>query len=241
MSLNRILSFSLIALVVGCATADQVKQLDERVATLEKAIEEGAGSGKAKKRNDASEKAAKLLLDKITKAVKANKTDEAKATLGELKAKYASTTAYKRARKFEGELAVVGKVAPTSLEVEKWLANEAAIDMASESPTLLVFWEQWCPHCRSEVPKVQKWYEDYSGLGLQVVGLTKISKSATPEIVDTFIKENKLTYPMAKEDSSVSKYFNVRGIPAAAMVKGGKIVWRGHPGRLTEDMIKGWL
>ena len=45
----------------------------------------------------------------------------------------------------------------------------------------------------------------------------------------------------AKENGDLSKHFNVSGIPAAAVVKGGKIVWRGHPGRLSDDMINGWL
>jgi hypothetical protein len=39
----------------------------------------------------------------------------------------------------------------------------------------------------------------------------------------------------------MSTYFGVRGIPAAAVVKDGQIVWRGHPARITEDMLKGWL
>ena len=56
-----------------------------------------------------------------------------------------------------------------------------------------------------------------------------------------FIKDNKVTYPTAKENGDLSKHFNVSGIPAAAVVKGGKIIWRGHPGRLNDSMIDGWL
>ena len=42
---------------------------------------------------------------------------------------------------------------------------------------------------------------------------------------------------MAKEGGDVSKEFAVSGIPAAAIVKDGEIVWRGHPGRLDDDLI----
>ena len=31
--------------------------------------------------------------------------------------------------------------------------------------------------------------------------------------------------------------FNVTGIPAAALVKEGKVIWRGHPGRLDDATI----
>jgi hypothetical protein len=43
---------------------------------------------------------------------------------------------------------------------------------------------------------------------------------------------------MAKEkDASMSTGFNVTGIPAAALVKEGKVIWRGHPGRLDDATI----
>jgi thiol-disulfide isomerase/thioredoxin len=248
MSLSRILSFSLLALAVGCATADQVKQLEERVASLEvqAATNAPAGGKKAAKADDKAEKAAAKLFDGVNKAIAANDVPAAKKKLAELKAKYASTAAYKRARRYEAELAVVGKDAPASLDIDKWLANKANIDLQSDNPTLLVFWEEWCPHCKREVPKMQKLHDTYKGQGLQMVGLTKITRSSTDDKVNAFIKDQKLSYPMAKEvvndgKGNLSTHFSVRGVPAAAVVKGGKIVWRGHPGRLNEDMIKSWL
>ena len=47
---------------------------------------------------------------------------------------------------------------------------------------------------------------------------------------------------MAKEDGQkMSDRFGVKGIPAAAVVKNGKVVWRGHPARIKDEMIDGWL
>ena len=139
------------------------------------------------------------------------------------------------------ELGVIGKDAPSDWGIEKWFQGESDIDLASDDTTLVVFWESWCPHCRREVPKMQQMYETYKPKGLQLVGLTKITKSSTEEIVESFITENKVSYPKAKENGQMSTYFGVRGIPAAAVVKDGKVVWRGHPANITEDMLKGWL
>ena len=50
-----------------------------------------------------------------------------------------------------------------------------------------------------------------------------------------------VSYPMAKETGDLASYFNVKGIPAAAVVKGGKIIWRGHPQRLNDEMLAGWM
>ena len=129
--------------------------------------------------------------------------------------------------------------------ITSWYTSEGDLSLES-GVTLLVFFEEWCPHCKREVPKMQKIHDDFKGQGLQMVGLTKITRSSTPEKVDSFIKDQKLSYPMAKEvvkdgKGNLSTHFSVRGVPAAAVVKGGKVVWRGHPGRLNDDMIKSWL
>lgn len=243
MNLNRLLTLGALALLAGCATADRVKALEEKVAELETKVEEAAKSGGGKAaapRDEKAEKAAAALYEEIGKAVRDGDTDAAKAKLGEMKKKYSETTAYRRARKIEKELEVIGKAAPSSLEVEKWYTSEAKIDFASNKPTLLVFWEIWCPHCRREVPKLQQTWDKYNGK-LQMVGLTKLSRSSTEEKVNEFLKENNVTYPTAKENGDLSSHFNVSGIPAAAVVKGGKVIWRGHPGRLSDSMIDGWL
>jgi thiol-disulfide isomerase/thioredoxin len=241
MNLNRLFILGALAFLASCATADRVKALEEKVASLEEKIESVAKSGgKAKPKDEKAEKAAAALYEAIGKAVRDGDTAGAKTKLAEMKKKYSSTTAYRRARKIERELEVIGKAAPPSLDVEKWYTAEATIDFASDKPTLLVFWEIWCPHCRREVPKMQATWDKYKGK-IQMVGLTKITRSATEEKVTEFLKENKVSYPTAKENGDLSKHFNVSGIPAAAVVKGGKIVWRGHPGRLSDEMIEGWL
>ena len=241
MNLNRMFILGALAFLAGCVSPDRVKALEEKVATLEKTVEEVKKAGaKAGPADEKSEKAAASLYEGIGKAVRDGKIDDAKKKLKELKAKYSNTTAYRRARKLERELEVIGKAAPKSFEVEKWYTGESKIDLDSETPTLLVFWEIWCPHCRREVPKMQDTWNKYEGK-IQMVGLTKITRSATEEKVTEFIAENKVTYPTAKENGDLSKHFNVSGIPAAAVVKGGKIVWRGHPGRLNDEMINGWL
>ena len=241
MNLNRLLTLGALAFIAGCATADRVKALEEKVASLEEKVEAVAkGGGKAAPKDEKAEKAAAELYEAIGKSVRSGDTDDAKAKLAEMKKKYSNTTAYRRARKIERELEVIGKAAPTSLEVEKWYTSEAKIDFASDQPTLLVFWEIWCPHCKREVPKMQATWDKYKGK-IQMVGLTKLTRSAAEEKVVEFLKDNKVNYPIAKENGDLSKHFNVSGIPAAAVVKGGKIVWRGHPGRLSDDMINGWL
>lgn len=236
----------LVALT-GCASQDQVKKLEERVAEIEKKAaaappaRPGQGQNAAQGSGDpAKEEAARNLYTQIQEMVGKGDIDGAKAKMTELTANYGDTTTAKRAQSLNAELSVVGKAAPAELKIEKWYQGESDVHI-DKGPTLVVFWEIWCPHCKREVPKLEATYEKYKGKGLQVVGLTKITKSATEEKVQEFITEQKVSYPMAKETGEMSDYFAVSGIPAAAVIKDGKVVWRGHPGRLTDDMINAWL
>ena len=56
-----------------------------------------------------------------------------------------------------------------------------------------------------------------------------------------FVEYTVDTVTIPTTDGSLSQYFNVGGIPAAAVVKDGKVVWRGHPARLSEQMLKDWI
>ncbi len=235
---------ALAVALMGCATPEQVDELSKKVDALEEKVAslEARGAGGAAAVDPKKEEAAKKLYDEITALIQKGEMESAKTKASALEKEFGSTTVFKRARKLIAELEVVGKAVPTdwAQSIEKWYQGEGEVDLSSGT-TLVVFWEVWCPHCRREVPELKATYESFKGKGLDVVGLTKITRSATEEKVLEFMKEQTVTYPTAKENGDLSKTFNVSGIPAAAVVKDGKIIWRGHPARLNDDMLTGWL
>lgn len=225
--------------LAGCAPSsvgDDVAALNERVETLEKQIQTvQAGGGGAQ-----LEQQARASLAAVNQFVALGKIDEAKAKLKTDMQMFAATKAGSSMQNLSRELAVIGKDCPSDWGIEKWFQGQDAVDLASGT-TVVVFWESWCPHCRREVPKLQAMYDEYKGAGLQMIGLTRVNRGATEDAVNDLIAQNNVNYPIAKEDGSVAQYFNVSGIPAAAVVKDGKIVWRGHPSGIKPGMIKGWL
>lgn len=231
------------ALLVLAACADpemekRVADLETQVKELSAKVEKGGGAN-ANAASPEQEKAAGDLYRAANEAAEKGDYETAKAKLAELTGKYGDTRTAKRAERMVAEMGVIGQAAPP-LEVEKWYQGNASF--ADGEATLVVFWESWCPHCQREVPKLIETHEKYKAKGLNVVGLTKVTRSSTEEKVEEFIKEHKIPYPMAKEKGgSMSEVFAVSGIPAAAVVKDGKIVWRGHPAKLTDEMIEGWL
>jgi peroxiredoxin len=182
-----------------------------------------------------AEEAANAVMKEATEAIKLSDFATAKTKLSALKAEYPSTKAGKAADQMYREVSLVGEPA-APLEVEKWMQGSATY--ADAPVTLLVFWEAWCPHCKREMPELAKREDDLKKKGVQIVGITKITKSATEESAAAFLTENDIKFPNAKEkDASMSTGFNVSGIPAAALVKGGMVIWRGHPGRLDDATI----
>lgn len=224
----------------------RIDALEKRLATLERNIVQQLQSMERRMAQGAAapnplEGEASAAYTKIIQLSNSGDMEQAKSQMTAFMKKYGATQTARKARSLNAELQVVGKAPPTDWGIEKWYQGESDVDLSSDKTTLLVFWEVWCPHCKREVPKIQQIYTSLKDDGLQLVGLTKITKSATEEKVKAFIESQKLAYPMAKENGSTSAYFNVSGIPAAAVVKGGKIIWRGHPARLNEALLRSWL
>ncbi len=138
------------------------------------------------------------------------------------------------ARRRVEELVILGRPAPAP-QVARWLEGEAP---EVSHMQILVFWEVWCPHCVRELPELSARAEALKRQGVTVVAYTRLSKTSTVERVREFYQTYDIRFPTALEQGeAMSTAYAVTGIPAAAVVKEGVIVWRGHPARLTDELI----
>lgn len=224
----------------------RIAALENRIATLERTLAQRLTSLERRLQQGAQPTArvdpqAEAAYTEITQLMARGSYEEARDKMTDFMKSYGDTSTAKKARRAYQELSVIGKAVPTSWEIEKWYQGEGDIDLGSGKTTLLVFWEEWCAYCKREVPKLQAMYSELKDEGLQVIGLTKITRSSTEDKVQSFIIETNISYPIAKENGNLTRHFNVSGIPAAAVIKDGKVVWRGHPAQLNQDQLKTWL
>jgi len=264
----RFLHVITLASLWGCATAEQVQVLQQRVDLLEMQVEEishqprvvvnGTVEGTVATTGGAAscsgldvpagtggdEQQAKELFRQIQAKVNEGDALAARSLMLELKTEHGGTSVYasNAVKKKEKEVGIVSKsVSNSSLNkhIDNWfVSGDLALDQGT---TILVFWEEWCPHCRREMPELAEVYDDYKDDGLKMVGLTKVSKSSTESKVMDFIVDNSLNFPMAKENGKISPIFCVTGVPAAAVVRDGTIIWRGHPSSISPASLSQWL
>jgi thiol-disulfide isomerase/thioredoxin len=225
----------LLLLAIGCAARGPMAERDPALEVRVTALEHREQMPSAP--TAADEEAATALIGQVQEARAAGDYATARAKVEELLRAYPDTRAGKVAPRMADELNLVGTDA-APLVVASWYTREAFLDPTRT--TVLVFWEEWCPHCEHEMPRLPELRARHAARGVDVIALTRVTKSSTDEAVRAFIAANGLQdIPVGKElDGSMSLAYAVTGIPAAAVVKGGKVIWRGHPAQLDDATME---
>lgn len=222
--------------LTGCAT-HRIDALEARLEALELRVaadearpapaEAPAGPSAA------DETAAAALFKTATDDAAALDYAGARGALTELHSRYPATKANTRSARLDAELALIGTDVSAVAPV-RWLQGQASF--AGSQPMLVVFVEQWCPHCREEQPKLQELSTRWLGR-LDVVAITQLTRTATEQNTREWIAQDHVTYAFGVEDGAMSTAYGVTGIPAAAVIRGGKVIWRGHPNKLDDPTI----
>ena len=237
----------LLLVLVGCSDPELEARLDEleqRLATVESRTQDPQLAADAPAMPPATtperENAAAILLRDASTAIDTLDWETAETLLAQLRADYGDTRAAKATARLVAEVEAIGKP-EAPLEVERWLTGSAD-ELRTGRATVYVFWEAWCSHCQRDIPRMAALYDRNKARGLRVVGVTRMSKGVTEEQALAFVNELGVGYPNAKDaGETLSRYYNVTGIPAAAVVKDGKVVWRGGPHKLTDAFVQQWL
>jgi len=128
---------------------------------------------------------------------------------------------------------------PISLErlgIKNWLIEDSALQ--TDAPTLVFFWESWCPYCQLYISKLDGLLtkEDSS---LQVIGMTSLNYGMQVDDAESFIERNDLGFPSAVYDGKVFADLGFDGWPSAVAIHEGNIVWKGHPDKISRAFLEG--
>lgn len=87
--------------------------------------------------------------------------------------------------------------------------------------TLFILAAEWCPHCRAELPEVQKFYEKYKDkVNVVVVFLG----SSILEEVKGYVSNSKFTFPVYyDDDNSILEGFDIQSVPFNFKISNNRI------------------
>lgn len=101
--------------------------------------------------------------------------------------------------------------------------------------TLFVVAAEWCPHCKSEAPEIQRFYDEYKDKANVVVVYSNVNSSL--DEVKNYIKNNEYTFPVYYDkDGEILRTFQVQAFPFNLKIDGNKIA-EVYKGELDYDLI----
>ena len=114
-------------------------------------------------------------------------------------------------------------------------------------PVIIDFWATWCGPCRKEMPELNEIYRRYRDKGLVILGVSLDAVQGDGiEVVEPFIKNFRILYPIAIADEALVDKLALQAIPTTLLVdRDGRVLARiegaGDRGELTkavEDLLK---
>ncbi len=106
--------------------------------------------------------------------------------------------------------------------------NETTLAPYAGKAVLVDFWATWCKPCVKSMPQLNAIYNEFSGRGLVVIGIS-IDKEGG-EKVRQFLKKRKISYPIwldSSADDPAWEAFGVKVVPTAFLIdQDGQIVRR---------------
>lgn len=130
-----------------------------------------------------------------------------------------------------------------------WLQGTPVKEWEKDKVYIFEFWATWCGPCLAAMPHMEQLYQAFKdNPRMQIVGVNVMDRK-TPEALKEFIKNrpSPLNYAMAVDvDGKKTKEkwldpLEVNGIPHAFAVKNGQLIWRGHPARLSKEVMQAML
>jgi peroxiredoxin len=116
--------------------------------------------------------------------------------------------------------------------------NQFRLSDYSGRPVLINFWSTWCGPCEIEMPIIEAAFQAHRSDGLAVLA---IAVDDNPDSVRRFFSERELTFLPLLDDGSVSRAYQVFGLPTSYFVAADGKIAAVHVGLLTKDRIEGYF
>ena len=137
---------------------------------------------------------------------------------------------------------VAGVVAP-AFTVKDLSGVLQTVGPKNDYVTLLHFWVHWCPHCRSDAPKIQELYDKFRGN--PKVRIVAVNLDQDRSKLDQFLKERNVTYPVivaaesasAPDGVNIPELYQIHSFPITFLIDAKGVIQRKINGSFVESGV----
>ncbi|MFD3448372.1 TlpA disulfide reductase family protein [Microbacteriaceae bacterium 4G12] len=135
----------------------------------------------------------------------------------------------------------IGNAAPNFV-VKTTQGKEVNLSQYRGKKVILNFWATWCGPCRSEMPAMEKFYQDMKDQGVEILAVNATATEKSKTNIDAFLKENNYTFPvLLDEKGDVNALYRVAGIPTSYILNEKGIIVIKHVGPMTYENMKEYI
>lgn len=134
-------------------------------------------------------------------------------------------------------------VAAPDFTLTDQFGNEHTLSDYKGKTVFLNFWATWCPPCRSEMPEIQKLYENYGNNAedLIVMGIAApgYGEEGSIEEITDFLEENEYTFPVVMDETGEMFYwYGISAFPTTFMIDSDGNVYGYVQGAITGEIME---
>jgi len=143
----------------------------------------------------------------------------------------------KEVTRTENENQLIGKLAP-DFKLKDMAGFEVELSQYRGKPILLVFWATWCPHCRVEMPEINKLYRSFKE-NVLVFGINVEDEESR---ILKFISDYPVSFPILPDkDGQVARLYKVNSIPTVFFIAPSGVIKDVNVGETSINTIENWL
>jgi thiol-disulfide isomerase/thioredoxin len=118
----------------------------------------------------------------------------------------------------------VGNVVAPLFNLPTVQSDKVGLNDYKGKVVLLEFFASWCPPCRMVAPEIKSIYKKYKDKGFVVLAVSIDSGPNAAAAVRNFVKEFAISYPVALDDGTASRQYQIISIPTSFLIdKQGKL------------------
>ncbi|TGB04485.1 thiol-disulfide oxidoreductase ResA [Halobacillus salinus] len=141
----------------------------------------------------------------------------------------------------KGDDAVIakGEDAP-NFQLNKFKNDETVTLKGLEGKgVMLNFWATYCEPCKDEMPYMNELYSKYKEQGVEILA---VNLDATDIVVEKFLKEYEITFPVLRDkQGQVMDLYNIGPIPTSIFINPEGEIVEQVQGALTLSKLEGYL